>query len=119
MTLKDNKIKKISKNQTKKINKKTGSNLESWNISKRKLSFKPELDIRGKRAEEALSIVSTFIDEAIMVNAKEVKILHGKGNGILRELIRDYLSSVPPISNYQDEHVEFGGAGITVVNFNY
>ncbi len=118
-TLKENKIKKISKNQIKKLEKKSGVNLESWNIGKRKLTFKSELDIRGKRAEEALAIVSSFIDEAIMVNAKEVKILHGKGNGILRELIRDYLSSVQPISTFRDEHVEFGGAGITVVNFAY
>jgi len=85
-------------------------------MNQRRLTFKPGLDIRGKRAEEAIQLVTEFMDEAIMVGAHEVKILHGKGNGILRQLIREYLYTINVVSKVQDEHVEFGGAGITVVS---
>lgn len=91
--------------------------VQSYELNARRLSFKPGLDIRGKRADEAVKLVTEFIDEAIMVGVHEVKILHGKGNGILRQLIREYLHTVNGVSKVQDEHVEFGGAGITVVYF--
>ena len=71
--------------------------------------------MRGKRADEAIQTVQDFIDEAIMVGAHEVKILHCKGNVILRQLIREYLFTVDLVRKVEDEHVEFGGAGITVV----
>jgi DNA mismatch repair protein MutS2 len=61
--------------------------------------------------------VAEYIDEAIMVDVNEVRILHGKGNGILRQLIREYLKTVDLINSFGDESVEFGGAGITVVRF--
>ncbi|WP_423808772.1 Smr/MutS family protein [Prevotella denticola] len=67
------------------------------------------------RADEALNQVQYFIDDAILVGAGQVRILHGKGNGILRQLIRQYLASIPNVKSYRDEHVQFGGAGITVV----
>jgi DNA mismatch repair protein MutS2 len=60
-------------------------------------------------------IVESLIDDAVMVNAGEVRILHGKGNGILRQLIRQYLGTVPVVASFRDEHVEFGGSGITIV----
>lgn len=88
---------------------------QSYDMNQRRLSFKPGLDIRGKRVDEAIQLVTEFMDEAIMVQAHEVKILHGKGNGILRQLIREYLFTIDVVSKVQDEHVEFGGAGITVV----
>lgn len=91
---------------------------ENFSLNKRKMDFKPELDIRGKRADEALQAVREFIDEAIMVNTGRVRILHGKGNGILRQLVRNYLDSVDVVSKYRDEHVEYGGSGITVVEFD-
>jgi DNA mismatch repair protein MutS2 len=91
--------------------------VQSYELNARRLSLKPGLDIRGKRADEAVQLVTEFIDEAIMVGVHEVKILHGKGNGILRQLIREYLKTVNVVSKVQDEHVEFGGAGITVVYF--
>ena len=84
-------------------------------IDKHRNQFRQELDIRGMRADEALNQVQYFIDDAILVGASQVRILHGKGNGILRQLIRQYLGSVPNVTNYRDEHVQFGGAGITVV----
>jgi len=84
-------------------------------MNERRLKFKPGLDVRGMRADEAVSRVAAFIDEAVMVGAFEVKILHGKGNGILRHVVREYLQTVDIVSNIHDEHVDFGGAGITVV----
>lgn len=84
-------------------------------IDKHRNQFRQELDVRGMRADEALTQVQYFIDDAILVGASQVRILHGKGNGILRQLIRQYLGSVPNVTNYRDEHVQFGGAGITVV----
>ena len=84
-------------------------------IDKHRNQFRQELDVRGMRADEALNQVQYFIDDAILVGASQVRVLHGKGNGILRQLIRQYLGSVPNVTNYRDEHVQFGGAGITVV----
>ena len=84
-------------------------------IDKHRNQFRQELDVRGMRADEALNQVQHFIDDAILVGESQVRILHGKGNGILRQLIRQYLGSVPNVTNYRDEHVQFGGAGITVV----
>ena len=84
-------------------------------IDKHRNQFRQELDVRGLRADEVLNQVQYFIDDAILVGASQVRILHGKGNGILRQLIRQYLGSVPNVTNYRDEHVQFGGAGITVV----
>ena len=84
-------------------------------IDKHRNQFHQELDIRGMRADEALNQVQYFIDDAILVGAGQVRILHGKGNGILRQLIRQYLASIPNVKSYRDEHVQFGGAGITVV----
>lgn len=84
-------------------------------IDKHRNQFRQELDVRGMRADEALNQVQYFIDDAILVGASQVRILHGKGNGILRQLIRQYLGSVPNVKSYRDEHVQFGGAGITVV----
>ena len=104
---------------------KTESSLQSYSVSRstretidnRKLNFKQDLDIRGMRGDEALNAVTYFIDDAILVGMPRVRILHGKGNGILRQLIRQYLSTVPNVADYHDEHVQFGGAGITVVDF--
>jgi len=90
-------------------------NLGDWNLSTRRVQFRPDIDLRGKRADEAMEIVVDFIDEAIMVNARDLRILHGKGNGILRQLIREYLHSVDLVDWYGDAHVDKGGAGITVV----
>lgn len=81
----------------------------------KKLHFKPEIDIRGMHVDEALTAVSYFIDDAIQLEQSRVRILHGTGTGALRELVRNYLHTVPGVRSYHDEHVQFGGAGITVV----
>ena len=90
----------------------------SESISERKLNFKPNIDIRGERLMEALEIVSRFVDDALMVGMSEVKILHGKGNGILKEEIRKYLKTVPGVVSCKDEDIQFGGSGITVVKLD-
>jgi len=78
-------------------------------------NFKLSLDLRGQRAEEASAALQHYIDEALLLSIKEVKILHGKGNGILREVIRDQLRLIPEVKRFGDEKIEMGGTGITVV----
>ncbi len=85
-------------------------------IDSRRQNFHQDLDVRGMRGDEALNAVTYFIDDAILVGMPRVRILHGTGTGILRQLIRQYLATVPNVTAYKDEHVQFGGAGITVVD---
>ena len=80
-------------------------------------NYHQDLDVRGMRGDEALNAVMHFLDDSILVGMPRVRILHGTGTGALRQLIRQYLSTVPNVSHYRDEHVQFGGAGITVVDF--
>ena len=91
---------------------------QSEGITERKLNFKPSIDIRGERLMEALEIVTRFIDDALMVGIGEVKSLHGKGNGVLKEEIRKYLKTVPGVVSCKDEDIQFGGSGITVVKMD-
>lgn len=85
-------------------------------IYNRKLAFKPDIDVRGMRGDEAVQTVMHFIDDATLIGMSRVRILHGTGNGILRNLIRQYLHTVPAVKDYRDEHIQFGGHGITVVD---
>lgn len=85
-------------------------------IRNRKLNFQTSIDIRGERLSDALEIVERFIDDAVMLNMQEVKILHGKGNGILKEEIRKYLRTVGGVASCTDEDIRYGGSGITVVH---
>lgn len=82
----------------------------------KKLSFKQDLDVRGMRGDEALQAVTYFIDDAVLIGMERVRILHGTGTGILRTLIRQYLQTATGVRHFADEHVQFGGAGITVVD---
>jgi DNA mismatch repair protein MutS2 len=119
-TLPHKKLEKISNNEYKSLEKNPyrKSSPVSEDLSNRKLNFRPQIDVRGMRAEEALPLVTQFIDEAVMVDVKEVRILHGKGYGILRQLIRDYLDALGFIESFRDEQVEMGGSGITVVRIS-
>lgn len=83
----------------------------------RQLAFSQQLDVRGMRADEAVQAVMYYIDDAIQFNSSRVRILHGTGTGALRQVIRQYLGTIPAISSYHDEDVRFGGPGITVVEF--
>lgn len=87
-------------------------------VYEKKLDFKQDIDVRGMRGDEAIQAVTYFIDDAILLGISRVRILHGTGNGILRTLIRQYLAGVPGVAHFQDEHVQFGGAGITVVDLD-
>lgn len=119
-TVKLDRLEKVSKNQIKKeIQKSTFvSEQTSDQMHEKRLHFKQEIDVRGMRGEEALQTVTYFIDDAIQVGAQQVRILHGTGTGILRQFIREYLRSVPGVRSFHDEHVQFGGAGITVVELD-
>ena len=119
-TVKLEQLEKVSKGQIKReIQKSTFvSSQTTDNMHEKKINFKQEIDVRGMRGDEALQSVTYFIDDAIQVGAGKVRILHGTGTGILRQLIRDYLRTVPGVRRFQDEHVQFGGAGITVVEFD-
>ena len=119
-TVKLEQLEKVSKGQIKKgIQKSTFVSSDTTDhMHEKKLNFKQEIDVRGMRGDEALQTVTYFIDDAIQVGASRVRILHGTGTGILRQLIRDYLHSVPGVRHYHDEHVQLGGAGITVVELD-
>lgn len=92
------------------------SNETQEQMHQKRLHFRQDIDVRGMRGDEAVQAVTYFVDDAIQVGASRVRILHGTGTGILRTLIRQYLSTVPEVDCFQDEHVQFGGAGITVVD---
>lgn len=116
-TIDIDKLEKVSKNQLKKESKATLTNSTTRElIHEKKLNFKQDIDVRGMRGDEALQSVMYFIDDAVQLGVKRVRILHGTGTGALRQIIREYLPTVAGVSNFQDEHVQFGGAGITVVD---
>jgi DNA mismatch repair protein MutS2 len=114
------KLEKVSKGQIKKEERKTTfiSEQTADSMREKRLNFKQDIDVRGMRGDEALQTVTYFIDDAIQVGAERVRILHGTGTGALRQLIREYLGSVRGVRRYHDEHVQFGGAGITVVELD-
>ncbi len=120
MNVKADSLEAVSNSQIKRENRQIQS-VKRSNVADRmrqkSLNFKREIDLRGMRGDEALAAVQLFIDDALMVGVSEVRILHGTGTGILRQLIRDYLATVPGVEHFHDEHVQLGGAGITVVEF--
>ncbi|NOY36312.1 MAG: endonuclease MutS2 [Chlorobi bacterium] len=109
-------LERVTEEEYRRYHRQSG-HTSTWSdtLRQKRLQFRPEIDVRGKRANEALQEVMDFLDEAVMVEARNVRILHGKGDGILRQLIRDYLQTVDLVARYHDEHVDRGGAGITVV----
>ena len=86
-------------------------------ISERKLNFKTEIDIRGARLSDALEQVTRYVDDAIMLGVGSVRIIHGKGTGVLRDEIQKLLKTVPGVESARDEHIQLGGSGVTVVTF--
>ena len=117
------KVERISSNEYKGAMKKesgsrpVGTTPDNSGLRERRLRFSPELDIRGERVTDALNIVEHFIDDAVMLNIGTVRIIHGKGTGALRDEIQKYLNSVPGIASVKDEHIQFGGSGVTIVTF--
>ncbi len=106
-------LERVSRNQVKKEQK--ASNTRDL-MHEHKLNFRQDIDVRGMRGDEALQAVMYFMDDAIQLGIARVRILHGTGTGALRQIIRQYLATVNGVARYQDEHVQFGGAGITVVD---
>jgi DNA mismatch repair protein MutS2 len=96
------------------IKKRGGENIFN-ELNTRMANFSVTLDVRGMRAEEAATAVIQYMDEALLLNIKEVKIIHGKGDGILRKVVRDNLRSIDEVIHIEDEHIERGGSGATVV----
>ena len=86
-------------------------------INKKAINFNLTIDLRGKRADDAMSILKKYIDDALLLNIKEVNILHGKGYGILRDIIREYLQSLEEVAHFGDAPLDMGGSGITNVIF--
>ena len=116
----EDKIERISRSELKKSYRSTpGSNIFSNELNQKRIRFNPEIDIRGVRGEEAITQVQDLIDNALIVQHKNLRILHGKGNGILRHLVREYLATVDVVKSFRDEHIEFGGSGITVVEMDF
>ena len=112
-TVEINKLETVSSNQIKK--EKKSSNTRDF-LYERKLNFKQDIDVRGMRGDEALQAVMYFIDDAVQLGMARVRILHGTGTGALRQIIREYLATVNGVSHFHDEHVQFGGSGITVID---
>jgi DNA mismatch repair protein MutS2 len=106
---------KISKNEHKKQRTHSAPTVQVYNVGERRLRFKSHIDVRGMRTDEAIPKVEELVDEAAMLNISEIRILHGKGNGILRQMIREYLRTSPVVESYEDEDIQQGGTGITVV----
>ncbi|MBR6111213.1 MAG: endonuclease MutS2 [Paludibacteraceae bacterium] len=113
--LKDLQLMQEASQKTQKFSFNIVSSNNSDIVHERSRNFKQQIDVRGMRADEALQAVSYYIEDAIMLDAGTVRILHGTGTGVLRQVIREYLRTVPQVKTFRDEHVDFGGAGITVV----
>jgi len=114
-------LEKLSNRQVRDIRKNAINPYDAMasEIRHRKLSFSPHLDVRGKTVEEAIQSVRDFIDEAIMVETKELRILHGTGHGILKQNIRTFLRTFDVVESVRDEILQLGGAGITIIRLNY
>lgn len=118
-TMQPDKVERISSNEFREASRKIFQPVarkEDAAITERKLAFSPELDIRGERLADALDIVTHYIDDAVMLNVGMVRIIHGKGTGVLREEIQKYLRSIPGLS-VSDEDIRQGGTGVTIVKF--
>jgi DNA mismatch repair protein MutS2 len=118
--VKVSRLEKLSRNEYKKELRSVNSFSSglAQRMREKKLTFKPDIDLRGLRADEAIERVTTHMDEAVMCGVNQVKILHGKGSGILRQMIREYLGTLPFVVRCADEHVQYGGSGITVVDLD-
>lgn len=118
-TMSPERLERISSNEYKAASKQSVSVLQRHDpaIAAHRLQFKPEIDIRGERLADAMDIVTRFIDDAVMLDMTSVRILHGKGTGVLHDEIQKYLRTLPGIKSVQDEDIRFGGSGITIVTF--
>ncbi len=113
-TVKLSRLQKIAKATAKK-ELKSMEKRGSYQTTSKMMDFSPNLDLRGRRGEEVLPLIQTFIDEGYMLGVKNLRIVHGKGDGILREVTRNLLRSMSQVQKLEDEHADRGGAGVTLV----
>jgi DNA mismatch repair protein MutS2 len=115
--IKLNRLEKVSRKTYKEVTgeKKTRRSTGGLDLNERMMQFSFNLDIRGKRGEEAMVELDQFMNNAVMLGYDEIRVLHGKGDGILRNLVRSHLRTYPHVGTMQDEHADRGGAGVTVV----
>ncbi|MCI2081800.1 MAG: Smr/MutS family protein [Bacteroidales bacterium] len=118
--MKTDNVERISNNEFKEAHRNDApvrSNFDNYALNERRMNFRPEIDIRGMRLNEALPAVQSFMDDALVIGIGKVRILHGKGTGVLREDVRKYVITIPGVAKVEDESYEQGGAGVTVVTF--
>ena len=115
------KVERITSNEFKSAVKETARPVSSikvdTSINERKLNFSTEIDVRGERLNDAVEKVIRYVDDAIMVGVSNVRIIHGKGTGVLRDELQKLLRTMPGVASVRDEHIQFGGTGVTIVNF--
>ncbi len=108
-------LEKISKGQEKTFQKEKAKSTHGLNMTDKFANFSSTLDIRGKRAEEVFVELDQFLNDALLFGLNEVKVLHGKGNGVLRDIVRNHVRQLNYVISANDEHIDRGGAGITVL----
>ena len=116
------KVERITSNEfksaVKEVSRQVSTIRVDSSISERKLNFKTEIDLRGARLNDAIEQVTRYVDDAIMLGISSVRIIHGKGTGVLRDEIQKLLRTMPGIASARDEHIQFGGSGVTIVTFD-
>lgn len=116
-----NKLERITSNEFKTALKETSRPVSlikvDSSVSQRKLNFSPEIDLRGERVNDAIEKLMKYLDDAIMLNVSNVRIIHGKGTGALREEIQKFARSTPGVAAVRDEHIQLGGTGVTLIDF--
>jgi DNA mismatch repair protein MutS2 len=108
-------LEKISRKVVKNSQKEYARKNLGIDLTEKMANFNYQIDLRGKPAEIALSEVDKLIDDAILAGYNELRILHGKGDGILRKLVREHLRTYPQVASFTSEHADRGGDGITIV----
>ena len=115
------KVERITSNEFKSAVKETGRPAPTMkvdsSINERKLNFSTEMDVRGERLNDAIEKVTRYVDDAVMVGVSSVRIIHGKGTGVLRDELQKLLRTMPGVASVRDEHIQFGGTGVTIVTF--
>ena len=116
------KVERITSNEFKSAVKETARPVSAIkidsSISERKLNFKTEIDLRGARLNDAVEQVTRYVDDAIMLGISSVRIIHGKGTGVLRDELQKLIRTIPGVASVRDEHIQFGGTGVTIVTFD-
>ncbi len=116
------KVERITSNEFKSAVKETSRPVSTVrydsSISERKLNFSTELDVRGERLNDAVEKVTRYVDDAIMLGVSTVRIIHGKGTGVLRDELQKLIRTMPGVASVRDEHIQFGGTGVTIITFD-